>query len=158
MTEKKGTFHVFLSCDDDILIKNEKIELFLNKLVPPDIAIKCIKKHTKIKLSKKDLDDLKESSIYVVDTHKGLDNITSWELGYAMGKGLEVIGYYDGTTGIKIPSDVGEIIGLDETDDLNRFVENINRALADLTPKEYVFNEDWDMQYKMSKKQSGAPS
>ena len=68
MTEKKGTFHVFLSCEDDILINNEKIELFLNKLVPSDRAIKCIKKHTKIKLSKKDLDELKESSIYVVDT------------------------------------------------------------------------------------------
>lgn len=157
MTEKKRTYHVFLSSEEDIHINNEKIELFLNNLVPQGCTIRCIKKHKNIKLSHKDLHDLKDSSIYVVDAHRGLDNISYWELGYAMGKGLEVIGYYDGKSEIKISRDVKELIGIDETiDDIKRFVDTINRTLADLKPKEYPFSEDWDKQYVPSKKEGGA--
>lgn len=157
MTEKRGTYHVFLSCEEDVFVDSDKIELFLNNLVSSEgKTIRCIKRHKNIKLSRKDLNDLKDSSIYVVDTHKDLDNISYWELGYAMGKGLEIIGFYDGKNEIKIHKDVKELIGTDETtDDINRFVDNINRALAKLEPKEYPLREDWNGQYPSSKKVGG---
>lgn len=157
MNEKKGTFHVFLSCDEDVIVDTETIELFLNKLMPQGYEIKCIKKHKNIKQSKKELSDLKDSSIYVVDTHKGLDNISFWELGYAMGSGLEVIGYYDGRSEIKVPKEVKELIGTDEaTDDVGSFVENIRRIFATekKKPMEYVM-EQWNTQHGPSKKEGG---
>ena len=145
-----GKYHVFLSCKDEINIGDECIEEFLNKKLPKDIDIESIKKHDDIKLAKEDLDDLKESCIYVVDTHKDFDNITYWELGYAMGKGIEIIGYYDGKTIKKIPSDVEEVISIPR--DITRFLDKINRALSELKPKEYPLIEDWDKQQKISKK------
>ena len=144
-------YHVFLSCRDEINIGDECIETFLNKMLPRGIDITSIKKHDDIKLAKEDLDDLEESCIYVVDTHKDFDNITYWELGYAMGKGIEIIGYYDGKSIKKIPSDVEGLISI--TDDIHRFVKKINRALSELKPKEYpLIEDDWDKQQKLSKK------
>lgn len=150
-----GKYHVFLSCKDDINIDNEKIEEFLSKKLPKNIAIKSIKKNEDIKEAKEDLDQLKESSIYVVDTHKEFDNIAYWELGYAMGKGIEVIGYYDGKNMKKIPSDVEGLITVPH--DLARFLDKINRALSGLKPMESpLIDEDYNKQYKTSKKDAGA--
>lgn len=146
-----GKYHLFLSCKDDINIQNEKIEEFLSKKLPKDIIIERINKPEDIKLAKDDLDDLKESSIYVVDTHKDFDKITYWELGYAMGKGMEVIGYYDGKNIKKIPSDVEGIINIPH--DITRFLDKINRALSELKPKELPLIEDWDKQHILSKKE-----
>lgn len=147
-----GKYHIFLSCEGDVLIKDEGIEHFLNKIAPKGCTIECIK-HKNIKISKEDMDDLKESSIYVIDTHKGFDNLTYWELGYAMGKGLEIIGYYDGKSDIRIPSDVKELISIPTN--IDRFVTKINRALGELKPKEYPLKEDWEKQYVPSKKEGG---
>jgi nucleoside 2-deoxyribosyltransferase len=145
-----GKYHVFLSCKDDINIGNECIEVFLNKKLPRGIDIESIKKHDNIKLAKEDLDDLEESCIYVVDTHNDFDNITYWALGYVMGKGIAIIGYYDGKTIKKIPSDVEGLISI--SDDIDRFVKKINRALSELKPKEYPMDDDWDKQQKLLKK------
>ena len=139
-----GKYHVFLSCKDDITIDNEKFNELLNKKLPKDVSIECIKKHDDFKLAKEDVDDLEESCIYVVDTHKDLDNLTYWELGYAMGKGIEVIGYYDGKSIKKIPLDVEKIITIPR--DITRFLIKINRALAELKPKDYPLINDWDKQ------------
>ena len=149
-----GKYHVFLSCKDEINIGDECIEEFLNKKLPKDIVIESIKKHDDIKLAKEDLDDLEESCIYVVDTHKGFDNITYWALGYVMGKGIAIIGYYDGKTIKKIPSDVEGLISI--SNDSDRFVKKINRALEKLKPKEYPLEEDWNKQQKISKKEPEA--
>jgi len=149
-----GKYHVFLSCKEDIIIGDECIDDFLSKKLPKDIAIECIKKHDDIKLAKDDLDDLKESCIYVVNTHTDFDNITYWELGYVMGKGIAIIGYHDGETTKKIPSDVEELISIPS--DITRFLKKINRALSELTPKEYPLREDWDKQQKMSLKEPEA--
>jgi len=145
-----GRYHVFLSCKGDISIENECIEEFLKKKLPKGFDIKSIEKHDDIKLAKEDLDDLKESCIYVVDTHKDFDNITYWALGYVMGKGIAIIGYYDGKNIKKIPSDVEELISIPR--DITRFLEKINRALSELKPKEYPLEEDWDKLQKQSKK------
>ena len=143
-------YHVFLSCKDDINIGNKCIEEFLNKKLPRGIDIKSIKMHDDIKYAKEDLDDLKESCIYVVDTHKDFDNITYWALGYVMGKGIAIIGYYDRKKIKKIPSNVEELISIPR--DINRFLDKINRALSQLTPKEFPLKEDWDKLREESKK------
>ena len=149
-----GTYHVFLSCEDDINIEDKCIEEFLSEKLPKEIAIESIKKHDNIKLAQEDLDDLTESCIYVVDTHKDFDNITYWELGYAMGKGIEVIGYYDGENMKKIPIGVQEVISIPHN--INRFLDKLNRVLSELKPKEYPFVEDWDKLGEISKKEPEA--
>ena len=150
-----GKYHVFLSCKDDINIGNECIEEFLNKKLSKDIDIESIKKHDDIILAKEDMDDLEKSCIYVVDTHSDFDNITYWELGYAMGKGIEIIGYYDGKTTKNIPADVEGLINIPQ--DIIRFLKKINRALSKRKPEEYPLDEDdWNKLQKVSKKEPEA--
>lgn len=151
-----GKYHVFLSCEEDILIDDKPIQDFLNSLLTEgrDVDIKCIRKHENLELSKEDLKDLKDSSIYVVNTHKDLDYITSWELGYAMGIGIKIIGYFDGKNAIKIPSDVKGLIH-PVPPDVSRFVEILTRSLEKFEAKKSLF-EDWDMQEKTFRKEAGA--
>ena len=151
-----GKYHVFLSCEDNIHIGSEYIEDFLKKKIieDPTIDIKCIHKHENLELSKQDLDDLKESSVYVVNTHKDLDYLNSWELGYAMGMGLKIIGYYDGKNDMKIPPDVEGLIR-PIPPDVNRFITMINRALEKLEPTKDTLEEDWEDQYEPSKREAG---
>ena len=148
-------YHVFLSCKDDIRIDNEYIEDFLNKnlIEGRDIDIECIKKHEDLILSREDLEDLKESSVYVVNTHEDLDYITSWELGYAMGKGLTIIGYYDGKSTMKIPGDVKMLINPIPSD-VDRFIAMMNRALGKLETTKYPLKEDWNTQHEPSKREA----
>ena len=148
-----GKYHVFLSCEDEVLIDDENINSFLNNLAPKDCTIECIK-HKNIKLTKEDLDDLEESSIYIVDTHQGFDEIAYWELGYAMGKGLKVIGYHNSKSDMKIPPDIKELINIPS--DITRFVKKINWAFAELKPKECPLQDDWNKLHKPSEKENEA--
>ena len=154
-----GIYHIFLSCEDDILIKSEALEKFLKTLLDDGrtIDIKCIKKHKNLELSREEFDDLIGSSIYVVNTHEDLDYITSWELGYAMGKGLTIIGFFDGNSAMKIPQDVeGLIRPIPPNVDL--FVNKINRALVDLKPKEFILKDDYNKLRQSAKKEAEATS
>jgi len=128
------------------------IEKLLNKYVSGNIAINCIKKHKDMKLTRVRLDKLKESSIYVVDTHTNFDNKTYWQLGYVMGKGIAIIGHYDGRSTKKIPSDVEELISNQIPSDIELFLETITLEISNLKPKEDIFKEDWDKLQKQSKK------
>lgn len=138
-----GTYHVFISCEDDVFIESECLDNFLNKkLINGCLSnVKCFKKHENIVSSKDDFDELKESSIYVLNTHRELDYITSWEIGYAMGIGLKIIGYYDGKNSMKIPPDLEELIHPIPSN-VTRFVNKINRALDKLHQKEYPLKEE----------------
>lgn len=157
-----GKFIVFLSSEDeDVLVKNESIKLFLNNLAPKGCTIEFNKRHENVLMAKEDMDYFKGSSIYVVDTHKGIDNITYWELGYALGSGLKVIGYYDGKSEKRIPPDIEKLINMpienaDDDECIKHFKKLIYRALGDLKPKEHTLKEDWDRQYASSKKEGGA--
>lgn len=146
-------YYIFLSCDDDVLIDDKNIELFLNEKLKSDYTIECIRKHKNIKKSKEEIDKRRGSCIYIVCTHKGLDDITSWELGYAMGSGLKVIGFWDGKSEIKIPTDVKELI--DIPDDIECFRDDIILALGGVTPKELPTKDDWGSQYQMIQKRVG---
>lgn len=46
-------YYIFLSCDDDVLIDDKNIELFLNEKLKSDYTIECIKKHKNIKNPRK---------------------------------------------------------------------------------------------------------
>lgn len=133
------------------------IEKLLNKYVSGNIAINCIKKHKNMELTRARLDKLKESSIYVVDTHTNFDNKTYWQLGYVMGKGIAIIGHYDGRSTKKIPSDVEKLISNQIPSDIELFLETITLEISNLKPKEVIFKEalykvifkkDWDKQRK----------
>ena len=152
-----GKYHIFLSCEDDILIDAESLDEFLKKQLVDGCSddIECIKKHDSLELSKDAIDDLKDSSIYVVNTHEDLDHITSWELGYAMGKGLKIIGYFDGKNEKKISSDVEGLIR-PIPDGVELFVQKTNRLLNELKPAEYPLENDWEKQRKPAEKEMGA--
>lgn len=149
-----GKYHVFLSCKEDILIDDKPIQDFLNILLIEgrDVDIECIKKHKNLELFKEDLEDFKDSSIYIVNTHKDLDYITSWELGYAMGKGIKIIGFFDGKNAIKIPSDVKGLIHPVPLD-VSRFVEIVTRSLEKFEVKKSLF-ADWETQKQTVKKEA----
>jgi len=157
-----GKFLVFLSSgDEDVLVKNESIKSFLNELAPKGCTIEFIRKHENVLMAKEDMDYFKGSSIYVVDTHKGIDNITYWELGYAMGSGLKVIGYYDGKSDKRIPPDVERLINMpietaDDVECIKHFKTMIYRAFGDLKPKEHILKEDWNTQHAPARKEGGA--
>lgn len=148
--EKKKSYSVKKEKGELNIYKNECIEEFLNKRVSRNIAIECIKKHEDIKLAREKLDALKKSCIYVVDTHKDLDEIAYWELGYVMGKGITIIDFYDGKTVKKIPPNVYRLISASQ--DVEHFFERVEDVLSNLKPKESIFEKDWDKQQKISKK------
>lgn len=152
-------YYLLLS-SEDISVNDEKIERLINKMIESGahtgnnngIKIECTCKHNyDIKRLINYLRGREKSTVYVVDAHKELDNINYWEIGYAMGKGIEIIGYSDGESEKKIPKDLENILNVSE--DTNLFVENIINILNNLEPKSDVFSEDWRDQLSSAKKE-----
>lgn len=148
-----GKYYIFLSCDK-ISVENTHIQEYLNGKIPKStgVFIKCIPKHDDLEYSRDEIDECVGSSIYVVNTNEEPDYVNSWELGYAMGKGLKIIGYPNGEKKIKIPGDMENLIR-PIPKDINQFMEKINLALGKLTPKEEVIKEDWNRQPIPAKKE-----
>ena len=149
------TYHVFLSCKDDLIISGTHIEKLLKDHVRRaknvDIDIKCIKKRENVKSAMQDLKNVKENCVYVINTHKVLDNIAYWQLGYVMGRKIKIIGYYDGENKKKIPEDVNTLTNQSHSDNSKHFLELISRHI---TKTIGVLFEDWDKLYDASKKES----
>lgn len=141
-----GTYYIFLSCNQ-LFIDDEHIQKYINDRLSPkkDVFIKCIPKHDDLEYSKDEIDGLAGSSIYIVNTNEELDYVNSWELGYAMGKGLQIIGYPNGEKEVKIPEDMRNLLR-PMPKNIYHFMEKINRALDKLAPKEEVIKEDWNQQ------------
>ncbi len=149
-----GTYYIFLSCND-ILVENTHIQEYLKDkiILKKDISIRCISKHDDLESSKCEIDELADSSVYVVNTNEEPDYVNFWELGYAMGKGLRIIGYPEEENEIKIPEDMKNIIR-PIPKDINQFVKRIRRALPNLTTKEEVIEEEeWNLQPRSAKKE-----
>jgi hypothetical protein len=139
------TYYIFLSCSE-ILVENTHIHKYLkDRILKKDISIRCISKHDNLVSSRSYIEKRVGSSIYVVNTNEEPDYVNYWELGYAMGKGLAIIGYSEGENEIKISEDMKNLI-IPIPKDINQFLEEINLALDDLTPKEEVIKEDWNRQ------------
>ena len=71
-----------------------------------------------------------------------------------MGKGLKIIGYFDGKNDKKIPSDIEGLIRPIPTN-VRRFVQKTNRLLKELEPAEYPLEKDWEDQRKPAEKEMG---
>ena len=150
-TVQRNEYKIFLSCEDDIKIEDECIEAKLKEFLlgeeNREIYIKCVKKRKNIKLAMQDLEDVNENCIYVIDTHRNLDNIAYWQLGYVMGRKIKFIGYYDGKTEKKIPEDVNILTNQYHSDNSIHFLELIGHHI---TKTIGVVFDDWDKLYKPS--------
>ncbi len=150
-----GTYHVFISCDS-FSVNEAELDQFLNKLIQQDgrnTKVKCIPKIETLSDFIHRFNRVEKSSIYVINANEKLDNISYWELGYAMGKGLDVIGFSENIDEINSCLDFKHIINV--YDDLEEFVEAIEDLFANLTPKENIFVDDWDTQQKAAEIERG---
>lgn len=156
-TVQRNEYKIFLSCEDDIKVGDDRIEKklkdFLLNTENREIYIKCVKKRENIKLAMQDLEDVNENCVYVIDTHRDLDNTAYWQLGYAMGKKIKIIGYYDGKTEKKIPEDVNTLTNQSHSDNSIHFLELIS---LHITKTIDVVFEDWDKLYDASKNEPEA--
>ena len=150
---QRNEYKIFLSCEDDIKIGDERIEELLKewllKIENRETYIKCVKKRENIKSAMQDLEDVNENCVYVIDTHRNLDNIAYWQLGYVMGRKIKIIGYYDGENKKKIPEDVNTLTNQSHSDNSIHFLELISHHI---TKTIGVVFEDWDKQQRISKK------
>jgi len=149
-----GTYYIFLSCNQ-LFVDGAHIQEYMNERVSKnDIFIRCVPKHDDLEYSRDEIDGCAGSCIYVVNTNEEPDYVNSWELGYAMGKGLCIIGYPGGEKEVKIPQDMKNLLS-PMPKDINQFMEKINREFDKLTPKEEVIKEDWNRQPNSAKKEFG---
>ena len=156
-TVQRNEYKIFLSCEDDIKVGDDRIEKKLKDLLlrteNREIYIKCVKKRENIKLAMQDLEDVNENCVYVIDTHRDLDNTAYWQLGYAMGRKIKIIGYYDGKNKKKIREDVNTLTNHSHSDNSIHFLELISHHI---TKTIGVLFEDWDKLYDPSKKEPEA--
>ncbi|RCV63772.1 hypothetical protein C5S53_12375 [Methanophagales archaeon] len=154
---QRNEYRIFLSCEGDIKIGDDRIEELLKewllKIENRETYIKCVKKRENIKSAMQDLEDVNENCVYVIDTHRNLDNIAYWQLGYVMGRKIKIIGYYDGENKKKIPEDVNTLTNQSHSDNSKHFLELISHHI---TKTIGVVFEDWDKQQKVSKKEPEA--
>jgi nucleoside 2-deoxyribosyltransferase len=133
-TVQRNEYKIFLSCEDDIKIRDEHIEKLLKDHIRReknvDIDIKCIKRHENVKSAMQGLRNVKENCVYVINTHRDLDNTAYWQLGYAMGREIEIIGYYDGENEKKIPEDVNTLTNQSHSDNSIHFLELISDHIS----------------------------
>ena len=154
---QRNEYKIFLSCVDDIKVEDKciekKLKEFILKTEKRVIDIKCVKKHENIKLAMQDLEDVNENCVYVIDTHRDLDNTAYWQLGYAMGRKIKIIGYYDGENKKKIPEDVNTLTNQSHSDNSTHFLELISHHI---TKTIGVLFEDWNKQQKLLEKEPEA--
>ena len=154
---QRNEYKIFLSCADDIKVEDVRIEKklkeFILKTEKRVIDIKCVKKHENIKLAMQDLEDVNENCVYVIDTHRNLDNTAYWQLGYVMGRKIKIIGHYDGKNEKKIPEDVNTLTNQSHSDNSTHFLELISHHI---TKTIGVLFEDWNKQQKLSEKEPEA--
>ena len=131
---QRKEYKIFLSCEDDIKIGDKQIKKLLEDHIrgkmKEDIDIKCIKRHENVKSAMQGLKNVKENCVYVIDTHRDLDNIAYWQLGYVMGRNIEIIGYYDGKNEKKIREDVNTLTNPYHSDNSKHFLELLSDHIS----------------------------
>lgn len=151
--------YVFQSCNDDITditeienLENKNLEQCLcKKYGSADVDFKCIKKQDNIQLAMDRLDAYAEYATYVIDTHKDFDDSTYWEIGYAMGKGLVVTGYYDDKSTKNISQEVEKLISPRISNNAD-FLEMVHNALKRKKSEEDPSKEDVNKLFAVTKR------
>jgi len=154
-TVQHRVYKIFLSSKDDLIINDTLIENLLKKYVKNtnnvDIDVECIKMPENVNSAMQDMVDVKNNCVYVIDTHSDLDNTAYWQLGYAMGRDIKIIGYYAGKeTDKKISEDVNQLTGQFHSDNSKRFLELISAHITNTIGARF---SDWDKMQKQSKKE-----
>lgn len=152
-TVQQRVYKIFLSCKDDLIISDTHIEKLLKKHVKnekdADIDIECVKRRGTVKSAMQDLVDVKKNCVYVIDIQSDLDNTAYWQLGYAMGRDIKIIGYYAGKeTDKKISDDVYRLTTPYHSDDSAHFLELISAHINNTIGARF---SDWDKLYDGSK-------
>lgn len=129
-------YKIFLSCEEDLILGNEPIkELIENRLRETEgvnLEIKCFKSFKNVNSASQRQKCVKKRCVYVIDTHSCLNNTAYWQLGYAMGKDMEIIGYYAGENKDKaISDDVDQLTRSKHSTDDQDFFELIRTHIAD---------------------------
>ena len=149
---QRNEYKIFLSCEDDIKIGDKHIKKLLEDHIRGkknvDIDIKCIKRQENVKLAMQDLKNVKENCVYVINTHRDLDNTAYWQLGYAMGRKIEIIGYYDGKNEKNIREDVNTLTNQSHSANSKHFLKLISDHISNTTG---VHFGDWNNLYGESK-------
>ena len=149
---QRNEYKIFLSCEDDIKIGDKHIKELLKEHIRgkknADIDIKCIKRHENVKLAMQDLKYVKGNCVYVINTHRDLDNTAYWQLGYAMGREIEIIGYYDGKNEKNIREDVNTLTNQTHSDNSKHFLKLISYHISHTTGVPF---DDWKNLYRDTK-------
>jgi nucleoside 2-deoxyribosyltransferase len=143
--------HIILSCNkEDITVENECLEDFLNTYASDlDIKIKCIGKHNNVSASKIHLDELKENSIYLANINTKLDHVNFWEIGYAMGRELPIIGFSSAENGsLLLNNDIDQIVS-PVVRNIDQLIDTINLKMSNLKPKVFPIRDDWEEQSRV---------
>lgn len=144
IVQRKEYYKIFLSCGDDIKIGDNHIETLLKLHIREkkrvDVDIKCIKRPENIKSARQDLKYEKKNCVYVINTHRDLDNTAYWQLGFAMGRDIEIIGYYDGKNEKKIREDVNTLTNRNHSDNSKDFLKMISAHIRYRTGASF---DDW---------------
>jgi nucleoside 2-deoxyribosyltransferase len=148
---ERNEYKIFLSCEVNSKAVADRIEKKLKNFSlkeNKEFYIKCVKKRENIKLAMQDLADVNENCVYVINTHRALDNTAYWQLGYAMGREIKIIGYYDGKTNKKIRKDVDTLTNQFHSADNTHFLELISQHITKTIGAVFA---DWDKGHATSK-------
>lgn len=150
-----GTYHVVVSCDN-FLVNKTHLEKYLNKIVQQNGAntqIKCIQVDDNLRNFISRFNHLETSSICAINVNEKLDDVNYWWLGYAMGKGLEVLAYSEDMDEINVCHNFQDIMNIYE--DVGEFIGAIGDVFSNLTPKNDIYIDDWETQHKPAEIERG---
>ncbi len=86
---------------------------------------------------------LDKSWLFVINSHKKVnEKIAYFLLGYALGKGIKILEFYDGHNQVVLPEDV-KIFPFIKTRDLDDFVKKIGKLLANTEPAREYDNKNF---------------
>lgn len=158
-------YKIFLSCEGDLIINNKPIEESINNYMrvpmgdvrPKIVCINPVDVHTAkqnmdLLIKKQDLKKFKDNCVYVIDTHRELDKTAYWQLGYAMGGGMSVIGYFDVERDKNISDAVDKLTVKYHSANIERFFTLISDQIADTMGVSF---SKWNKVGNVVKKETG---
>ena len=133
----------YTACQLEYICSNKN----LIKKMLPGIEIEFINRHNSIKTAYQSMKPLYEHCIFIINYHRDANQITYFQLGYAKGKGIEVLGLCDGTTTNVLPQDIKAFIYKNSTSNLNKFVEQLKIHLMKNTKPMIIYDdpEGWNI-------------
>ena len=160
---QQRVYQIVLSCEKDLIINNKPIEKLINDNLKGEgmenLDIEHTKRQKDVILAMHDLrylNHVKKNNVYVIDTHSDFNDIAYFQLGYAMGAEMEIIGYYDGQHGKKIHGDVSELTRPQHSANRKDFYEMIKKHIFNTMGVQLSTPKEWDNTYGVTEEESEA--